>query len=149
MHDYPKTYLYQPGAWCEKNEILGYNSMCMKIYVTLVDQQSVKWSRVQLQTPALCLWVTLLPMRDKPIHNCRQSTVWYTSNRLAYSVQGLGYGLDWHPVLWFPTEEITFTLPQNIQTMNGLHPASYSMGNRSSFPVCKVVQAWSGSLNST
>lgn len=67
--------------------------MCMKIYVTLIDEQSVKWSMVQLQSLHFVLCVTLLPLRVKPIHNCKQSTVGYTSNRLAYSVQGPGYGL--------------------------------------------------------
>jgi hypothetical protein len=61
----------------------------------------------------------------------------------------LGYGLDDRGSrVRFPAGAGNFSLHRCVQNGSGAHPASYPMGNRSSFPGGQVAGAWSWPLTS-
>jgi len=41
-----------------------------------------------------------------------------------------------------------FSLHHRVQNGSGVHPASYPMGTRGSFPGCKAAESWSWPLTS-
>jgi hypothetical protein len=54
----------------------------------------------------------------------------------------LGYGLDYRGSrVRFPAEAGNFSLHHLVQNGSGVHPASYPMGNRHSFPGGKAAGA--------
>jgi len=61
----------------------------------------------------------------------------------------LGYGLDDRGSrVLLPARAGNFSLQHSVQNGTGAHPASYPMGNGSSFPRGKVAGAWIGPLTS-
>jgi hypothetical protein len=54
----------------------------------------------------------------------------------------MGYGLDdWGSMLLFPAGAGNFSLHHRVQNGSGVHPASYPMGTRGSFPGDRAVGA--------
>jgi hypothetical protein len=75
---------------------------------------------------------------------------WYLVKHRDSSVgTALGYGLDDRGSrVRFPAGAGNFSPHHRVQNGFGAHPASYSMGTRSSFPGCKAAGAWSWPLTS-
>jgi hypothetical protein len=61
----------------------------------------------------------------------------------------IGIGLDnGGSRVWFPAGDGNFSLHSRVQNGSGVHPASYPMGTRGSFPGGKAAGAWSWPLTS-
>jgi hypothetical protein len=62
--------------------------------------------------------------------------------RVVITQSALGYGLDDRGSrVRFPAGAGNFSLHHRVQKVSGVHPISYSMGTRGSFPGGKAVEA--------